>query len=252
MTSQPHHRLTRITRLLLLVTIFFSLTQIACHAQQQYVGRYGIYTGFTDLYTPGLNNIQQPGFHLQAGVDNRSWLTTGIDYSIEHGNTTLIASMASPAVVAGMTELYEYGLLPPTYVVDVPMSATTQTFTAGSTLNYRHFSKLTLFVRPSLAAIRLTATAHPRPGTGDVVVVGALEQGNYITPQGTVTDWTGGYGAGGGAEFRLTNHFGVRMQLDALWNHPFDAILGSGGWSYRYSIGPTFHFGRNIMTPKHS
>ncbi len=251
-------RFTRTTRLGLLIAIFVFLTQLpAASAQQQYVGRYGIYTGFTDLYTPGLNDIQQLGFHLQAGVDNKSWLATGFDYSVQHGSTTLIPSMASPAVLAGITQLYElYGLtggavgLPPTYAVNVPLSATTQTFTAGPTLNYRHFSKVTIFVRPSLAAFRLSATPHPRAGTGDVLVVGALEAANYLSPQGKISDWTGAYGAGGGVELRLTNHFGARAQLDAVWNHPFNAILGSGGWSYRYSIGPTFHFGRNILAPK--
>ena len=241
-----NHRLTLPARVCLLLTLFFSLTQIACHAQQQYVGRYGLYTGFTDLYTPGLNNIQQLGFHLQAGVDNRSWLTTGFDYSVEHGNTNLIPSMASPAVLAGIEYLYGVGALPPTYAVNIPLSATTQTFTAGPTLDYRHFSKVTLFIRPSLAAFRISATPHPR-NAGDATVVAALEQGNYLTPQGTITNWTGAYGVGGGAELRLTNHFGVRAQLDAIWNHPFNAILGDGGWSYRYSVGPTFHFGRNIL-----
>ena len=151
-------------------------------------------------------------------------------------------------------QLYElYGLsggaegLPPTYAVDVPLSATTQTFTAGSQLNYRHFSKVTFFIRPSLAAFRLEATPHPR-NANDATVVGALELTNVLTPQGTITDWTGAYGVGGGVEFALARHFGVRAQLDAVWNHPFNYVVADGGWSYRYSIGPSFHFGRNIAT----
>ena len=249
------HR-SRTTGISLLVAIFVLLTQIpAAFAQQDYIGRYDLYTGFSDLYTPGLNKINQKGFHLQAGINNNKWLSTGFDYSVQTGNTTLIPGFASPAIVAGITQLYEeYALtgglagLPPTYAVDVPLSATTQTFTAGSQLNYRHFSKVTLFIRPSLAAFRLNATAHPRPNSPDLIVVGALEQGNVLQPNGTIVDWTGAYGVGGGVEFALARHFGIRAQMDAVWNHPFNYVVANGGWSYRYSIGPSFHFGRNIAT----
>ncbi len=249
------HR-SRITRIGLFVAIVIFLTQIPrASAQQDYVGRYDLYAGFSDLYTPGLNKINQKGVHIQAGINNNRWLSTGVDYSIQKGDTYLIPGFASPAIKAGIMQLYEeYALtqghagLPPTYAVDVPLSATTQTFTAGSQLNYRHFSKVTLFIRPSLAAFRLEATAHPRPNTPDLIVIGALEQTNVLQPNGTITDWTGAYGVGGGAEFALNRHFGVRAQMDAVWNHPFNYVVANGGWSYRYSIGPSFHFGRNIAT----
>ncbi|MGA8940653.1 MAG: hypothetical protein WB439_15935 [Acidobacteriaceae bacterium] len=250
-----HSHFARTTPSGLLVALFVFLTQIpAAPAQQQYVGRYDLYTGFSDLYTPNLNKINQKGFHLQAGINNNRWLSTGFDYSIQTGNSSLIPSIASPAIIADITQLYElYGLsdgtegLPPTYAVDVPLSATAQTFTAGSQLNYRHFSRMTLFIRPSLAAFRLTATAHPRANTPDEVVVGALEEGGILTPQGTITDWYGAYGVGGGVEFALAKHFGIRAQMDAVWNHPFNYVVANGGWSYRYSVGPSFHFGHNVI-----
>ena len=249
--------ITRFTRLGLFVAILVFLTPMPhASAQQQYVGRYDLYTGFSDLYTPGLNKINQKGFHLQAGINNKRWLSTGFDYSIQTGDTTLVPGFASPAIKAGILQLYQlyaetdgaYGL-PPTYAVDVPLSATTQTFTAGSQLNYRHFSKVTLFIRPSLAAFRLEATAHPRPGTPDETVVAALIATNVLQPNGTITDWTGAYGVGGGADFAINKHFGIRAQMDAVWNHPFNYVVANGGWSYRYSIGPSFHFGRNILAP---
>jgi hypothetical protein len=235
------HR-SRITRIGLLVALFVFLTQLpAAFAQQDYIGRYDLYTGFSDLNTPALHNINQVGFHLQAGINNNRWLSTGFDYSIQSGNTTLIPSLASPAIIAGLTELYQFGILPPTYVVNLPLSATTQTFTAGSQLNYRHFSKVTLFIRPSLAAFRISATPHPA-NAGDAVVAAVL----VANPP--LVDWTGAYGVGGGAEFAISKHFGIRAQLDAVYNHPYNYILANGGWSYRSSIGPSFHFGRNIST----
>jgi hypothetical protein len=250
-------RINRFTRIGLFAAIFVFLTQMPhASAQQQYVARYDVFTGFSDLYTPGLNHINQVGFHLQAGINNNRWLSSGFDYSVQTGNTSLVPSFASPAIKAGIMQLYEeYALtegqagLPPTYAVNVPLSATTQTFTAGSQLNYRHFSKVTLFIRPSLAAFRLTATAHPRPGTPDEVVVGALIATNVLQPNNTITDWTGAYGVGGGAEFALAKHFGIRADMDAVWNHPFNYVVANGGWSWRYSIGPSFHFGRNVLTP---
>jgi len=251
-------RINRFSRISLFAAIFAFLTQMPhASAQQQYVGRYDLFTGFSNLYTPGLNGIDQKGFHLQAGINNKSWLSTGFDYSVQTGNTSLVPGFASPAIKQGIMELYEeYELtegeagLPPTYAVNVPLSATTQTFTAGSQLNYRHFSKVTLFIRPSLAAFRLNATAHPRPNTPDEVVVGALIATNVLQPNATIVDWTGAYGVGGGADFALTKHIGIRADMDAVWNHPFNYVVANGGWSYRYSIGPSFHFGRNIMVPK--
>ncbi len=245
MTHRP-----RITRLLALCTILFSLTQVTCVAQQTYVGRYDLYTGFSDLKTPGLNGINQIGFHLQAGMTNTRLISSGFDYSIQSGDTTLIPSMASPVIIAGITQLYAAGYLPPTYALNIPLHATTQTFTAGSQFNYRHFSKVTLFIRPSLAAFRLAAMPHPQ-NIQDGIVVGALEAANVLQPTGTIVDWTGAYGVGGGAELALARHLGLRMQMDAVWNHPFNYVLANGGWSYRYSFGPAFHFGRNVPAHPH-
>jgi hypothetical protein len=101
-------RTTRLTRIGLFAAIFLFLTQMPhASAQQQYVGRYDLYTGFSDLYTPGLNGINQKGFHLQAGINNNRWLSTGFDYSVQTGDTTLVPGFASPAIKQGIMELYE-------------------------------------------------------------------------------------------------------------------------------------------------
>jgi hypothetical protein len=239
-------RINRTTRIGLFVAVILFLTQLpSAFAQQDYVGRYDLYTGFSDLNTPALHNINQVGFHLQAGMNNNRWLSTGFDYSIQTGDTALITSMATPALQQAITQEIEYyqslGLLPAGYSLNIPLHATTQTFTAGSQLNYRHFSRVTLFIRPSLAAFRLSATPHPN--TQDPFAVAVAQM---LVANPPLVDWTGAYGVGGGAEFAIAKHFGVRAQLDAVWNHPFNDILGEGGWSYRYSIGPSFHFGHNV------
>jgi hypothetical protein len=234
MSTRPHYRTAR--RILLAFTLSFIAT--VCQAQQTYLPRYDVYTGFSDLNTPGLSNINQIGFHLQAGLNHNRWLSSGFDYSVQTGSSVLTTSLATPALKVALSAL------PPGYTLALPFTANTQTFTAGSQLSYRHFARTTLFIRPSLSAFRIKATPHPIDAIGTFVA-------SEITPAGYKLDWTGAYGAGGGAEFAVTKHFGARVQFDAVYNHPFNDILGNGNWTYRYSIGPAFHFGRNILAPKH-
>ena len=205
-----------------------------CQAPQAYVGRYDLYTGFSDLNTPGLNNINQTGFHLQAGLNTRRWLSYGLDYSLQTGSTALTPGLATRALQQQLA-----AELPPGYNLHIPFSANTQTVTAGGQFVSRHYRRVTLFARPVLTAFRISATPHPTDAIGTLVAA-------QLVPQHTKVDWVGAYGAGGGLELPLTRHIGARAQFDAGWNHPFNDILGRGSFSYRYSIGPAFHFGRNV------
>ncbi len=63
-------------------------------------------------------------------------------------------------------------------------------------------------------------------------------------------DWTGFYGVGGGGDIVLTKHIGLRAQLDAVHDHPFNDILANGRWTYRFAVGPSFHLGRNVAGEK--
>jgi hypothetical protein len=226
-------------------SMLLSLSSSIALAQQEYVSRYNVYTGFSDLSTPGLNSLNQIGFHLQAGGNFNRWLATGFDYSVQSGNTSLTTNLATPALQAQLNalalEFAEMGLISPGYTLNIPLHAVTQTFTAGAQLEYRHFSHVTLFIRPSLSAFRITATPHPNANDPFATTVSSI-----LAPGGSLTDWTGAYGVGGGADYNLTRHVGVRTQLDIVWNHPFNSILANGYWSYRYSVGPAFHFGPNV------
>jgi opacity protein-like surface antigen len=240
-------RAPQAARTLSCVVLLLSVTAL-CRAQQPYVGRYDIYTGFSDLNTPGLNSLNQVGFNLQAGANVNRMLGVGFDYSVQAGDTSLTANLATPALQAQLAalaaEFAELGLLPAGYTLRIPLHAVTQTFTVGGQYEYRHFSRATLFIRPSLSAFRIKATPHPDPQDlyGTTVA-------NILAPDGSLTDWTGAYGAGGGGEFNITKHVAARAQLDVIWNHPFNSILANGFWSYRYSVGPAFHFGHNV--PEH-
>jgi hypothetical protein len=237
------HTSIRISFLFALLFTFFA----AAGAQQTYVGRYNIYTGFSDLDTPGLNSLNQVGFNLQAGANVNRWLAGGFDYSIQSGNTSLTSNLATPALQAQLgalaVQFAQAGLIGPGYTLSIPLHAVTQTATAGVQLEH-HFAHASLFIRPSLSALRITATPHPNQQDPYATTVTSV-----LAPNGSITDWTGAYGAGGGGDFNFTKHFGVRAQLDAIWNHPFSNILANGYWSYRYSVGPAFHFGPNV--PEH-
>jgi len=211
-------------------------------AGQQEVRRYDLYAGYADLNAPALG-LNQPGFHVQAGVNVRRWLSIGGDYSQAWGGellTTELLPAALQAQVNGAQAQYiAFGLLPANYHLAVPTDAHTQTFAFGPQLVYRHWRKATLFVRPSLGALWERAVPHAQDAFQTLVV-------GELAPAGFKRDWTGFYGLGGGAELALTSRLGVRAQMDAVYNHPFNDILANGRWTYRSSVGLAAHWGRTV------
>ena len=226
-----------------------SLDGASAQAQQNYVSRYDVYVGFTDLNSPDLG-LNQPGFHTQVGLNPRTWMSLGFDYSVSTGSevltTSLLPANLQAQVNAAQAGYIQLGYLASNYRLAVPADATTQTFALGPQLAFRHFRQVTLFVRPSLGALRERAV--PNPHTNDQFAAGVAAQ---LAPAGFKRDWTGFYGVGGGGDFAFSKHFGLRMQLDVVRNHPFDDILANGRWTYRGSVGPSFHFGKNIVGETH-
>jgi hypothetical protein len=221
----------------------FSSSLFAVHAQQTEASRYDVFAGFTSLNAPALG-LSQPGFHTQAGINMRPWYSLGFDYSLGTGSEILKPDLRPAdlqAAVAGAEQQYiAAGLLPAGYQVAIKTDVFTQTFAAGPQLAYRHYTKATFFLRPSLGALREHATPHPSDPFATII-------SEQLAPAGSKTDWTGFYGLGGGVDYSITKHFGVRAQMDAVYNHPFNDILANGRWTYRYSVGPSFHFGHNIL-----
>jgi hypothetical protein len=209
---------------------------------QQTVRRYDVYAGYMDLNAPALG-LNQNGFHLQAGINVRRWLSAGGDYSQAWGGELLTTGLLPAALQAQVNAAQAYyisvGLLPANYRLAVPTDAHTQTFAFGPQIDYRHWKKATLFVRPSLGALWERAVPHAQDPFQQVVV-------GELAPAGFKRDWTGFYGLGGGGELALTPRFGVRMQLDAVYNHPFNDILANGRWTYRSSVGLAVHWGPEV------
>jgi hypothetical protein len=226
------------------LTVLFASPVNPAQAQQSYVGRYDVYAGFADIDSPMLG-LNEQGFHAQAGINPRRWLSFGADYSEGHGSQILTPNLLPAAlqeqINAEQTAAIHGGLLPANYQLAVPATAATQTFALGPQLAYRHYAKVTLFIRPSLGALRERAVPYSNPADPfeEGVVAG-------LAPAGFKLDWTGFYGFGGGAEVAVSKHIGIRGQMDVVYNHPFNDILADGRWTYRYSVGPSFHFGRNM------
>ncbi len=70
-----------------------------------------------------------------------------------------------------------------------------------------------------------------------------------LAPSGTKADWTYFYGIGGGIDFNVTRHVGLRVHADFVRDHLFSDLLNSRN-SVRLSIGPTFHMGKNMAVQK--
>ena len=239
---------TRASHLLVYVAIFAILTlpSVSAPAQQNYIGRYDVYAGFVDIDSPKLG-LNEKGFHAQAGINPRRWLSFGGDYSVASGSelltTDLLPAALQAQINAAQAGYIALGLLPANYDLAVPTDASTQTFAAGPQLAYRRYARLTLFLRPSLGALREHAIPHAADAFQKVIVA-------ELAPVGSKTDWTGFYGVGGGGDYTISPHFGIRAQMDFVYNHPFNDILATGRWTFRYSVGPSFHFGRNTAAGK--
>jgi hypothetical protein len=211
-------------------------------AQQSYVGRYDIYNGFAFFDSPDIH-LQERGYHLQLGANLRTWLAAGFDYSVVVGTLTLTPDLLKPSlkssIAAELGPLVQAGIIPPTYSLSIPVASTTHTFAAGPQYEFRHFSRVTLFARPSIGAIYEIATPH----AGDPIAA-MIAKG--LAPSGQKTDWRPFYGAGFGADVNVTNHIGLRLQADYVHNALFTDVLAKARNTWRLSVGPAIHLGRNI------
>jgi hypothetical protein len=211
-------------------------------AEQQYVGRFLIYTGFMFLDSPKIE-LFEPGIHIQAGMRWSRHVSLGFDYSRGTGTTRVGLNQATPAIQNQfgpiLAELIAGGLLPSNYVAALPFGSVTQTFTAGPEFPYRRFKRFTPYIRPSGGIINEVATAHPADHVTQLLV-------NQVAPSGKEEEWTAFYGFGGGVAFNVTKHFSLVVQADLVHDHLFPDLLKDGRNTVRFSVGPGFQFGNNV------
>jgi len=130
--------------------------------------------------------------------------------------------------------------LPPGYTLYVPYNVRTYTFTGGPQLNYRHFKQVTLFVHPSVGGLHQDTTARPIDPIQSAVVGGIL--GTSPKTSDTVVF----YGIGGGLDLNVLKHMSIRMNTDIVHTKLYSGLLNFGENNVRFSIGPAFHFGKNV------
>jgi hypothetical protein len=225
-------------RTLFVVLLFVLLTSLTVFSQQTDIRQFSTFGGFSYLSTPSLN-LTQRGFDGDFGVNVRSWLTLGSDFSYSVGSSSLVPKYLNAATQAKLAPFLPY--LPPGYVLAVPYDSATYTYEAGPQFNYRRFRKVTLFVRPALGVLHAAVTVKPGDPIAKQIVAGLL--GTNPTKSDTAVF----YGFGGGLTWELTPNFGLRVATDVVHFNYFSDLLNGGRNSVRLTVGTKFSFGKNIL-----
>jgi hypothetical protein len=236
---------TTIVTLGILLLLSFPLA-----GQQSYVTRFDAYGGYGFLNSPAVSLFEH-GFAAQIGFRPKTWVSMGFDYTFATGDLKVRTDQLLPTLQsqlqAGIAAGIKAGVLPANYPygsLNVSAHSRTQTFAVGPQLAYRHFSKTTLFLRPVYAGI-IHESATPQPQDA---VVKALVSNLITTP--TKTDNVLFIGFGGGFDILFGNHFAWRTQADLVYDHLFNDLLKDGRYTARFSCGPAFNFGPNIVKKK--
>jgi len=214
--------------------------------QQDYIGQFDVYSAYTYLRSP-LLNLGESGFHTQVGTNPAKWYSMGFDFSATAGDTVLVPTMLKSSVQQAIaSQLAAYGLS--NVPIAVPLHSRTQSYAMGPQLNYRRLRFATLFIHPDLGAMHETALPHPNTTTPSQQVITTMLI-SQMAPTGTKEDWVAFYGVGGGVDLNVTRHVGVKIHVDLVHDHLFSDLL-PGRNTVRFSVGPSFHFGKNMAATK--
>jgi len=218
------------------------LTTIAL-GQQDYIGRYDVYTGYMYLNSPVLN-LGESGFHTQVETNPAKWYTLGFDFCIGRGDTNLATSMMKASVQQQISQQLSAFGMTLAAIKPVPEHSRTEEFAMGPAIDYRHFRALTLFIHPDLGAIHEAAI----PITTNLTPLDKMLVAE-MAPSGTKEQWVYFYGVGGGVDVNATRHVGLRFTVDVVHDHLFGDLINPRN-TVRFSVGPSFHMGKNLAAQK--
>ncbi len=245
MTKALAPAIRNLCMLFLVLPLVLLLLPSPASGQQTYVTRFDAFAGYSFLDSPHVSLFEN-GFATQAGVRVRPWLSMGVDYTYATGDLNLTPTMLTTALQqqlgAQLGGLAAAGIIPPTYSLNVAAHSRTQTFAAGPQLAYRHYKKFTLFLRPVFLGL-MHETATPK-ATPDPIATGVIKE---LAPAGYKTDNVMFIGFGGGFDIIFSKHVSLRTQADLVHDHLFNDLLKDARFTTRFSIGPAFNFGRNIV-----
>jgi hypothetical protein len=223
---------------LFVLILFIVLTSPSSFSQQTDITEFAIVGAYSYLSTPSLN-LTQRGFDGELGVNVRSWLAFGGDFSYNSGHSSLVPNQLSSSVQAQLAPIIPH--LPRGFILAVPYNSATYTYEAGPQFSYRRLKKITFFARPALGALHAKFTAKPDNPLLQQIVVGILG------PSLAKSDTAVFYGFGGGITWEVTPHFGIGVASDFVHYHFFSDLLDGGRNSVRFTVGTKFGFGKNII-----
>lgn len=217
-------------------------------AQDTYINRYTLYTGFDYFSGPGLS-MSQRGFDTDFGVTVKPWLGLGVDFSAAgdaiisgggtiNGTSTIYAPTLNGVNQNGIPGVLPPGVVPAANAVNVSFKSTTYTVAVGGQIYIRKFKKVTFLVRPGFGAIHATVDLNVPPTLPPLFEILQLPP-----PQSHQSDTTWFIGFGGGFDLNLSRRVGLRVTTDWINAHLFSDILTNRQNYIRVTIGPTWKWG---------
>jgi Outer membrane protein beta-barrel domain len=217
---------------LLLLGILFSFPVLA---QQDYINRYTVYTGFDYVISPS-RNLTERGFDIDAGITIKPWLGLGGDFGFFGNNIISGAGTINGSETVYAAPVRSLGIDPST--IHVPFTSTTYIFAVGPQFYLRKWKAVTFLGRPGFGGIHESANLTLPPQLGPLFSVLGLPIPN---PHQSDTTWF--VGLGGGFDLNLSRHVGVRVTADWVNTHLFSNLLTDRQNYARFTIGPVWRWG---------
>jgi len=222
-----------VTKRLLLCALVFCVPVMA---QDITVNRYTIYSGFDYMVSPA-RNLTERGFDVDFGLTIKPWFALGGDVSAI-GNSII----SGAGTINGTETVYARPVsavgIPPNQI-HVPFRSTTYTFAVGPQFYLRKWRAVTFLVRPGLGGIHESADLTLPPELGPLFT----ELGIPI-PSSLQKDTTWFVGLGGGFDVNVSRRVALRFTADWVNTHLFSDLLTDRQNYVRFTVGPTFRWGR--------
>lgn len=203
-------------------------------AQQTDINRYTLFTGFDYMVSPA-RNLTERGFETDFGVTTKPWLGLGVDFGVLSGAGTITGTETVYASPVNQSGLVPGGAAS----IHVPFKSVTYTFAAGPQFYIRKWEKITFLIRPGFggmherADITFPPTLAPLFGALRMRVPGAHQSDTKLF-----------FGMGAGFDLNPSPRVGFRFAADWVNTHLFSDLLASRQNYVRFSVGPTFRWGK--------
>ena len=218
--------------LLLFCSLLILVSTLPLCAQQPDINRYTLFTGFDYMISPA-RNLTERGFEADFGVTTRPWLGLGVDCGILSGAGTITGTetVYAPAVNQ---------LMPGAAAsIHVPFNSVTYTFAAGPQFYIRKWEKVTFLIRPGFGGMHERADITFPPALAPLF--GALQ---LPLPGAHQNDTKLFFGLGAGFDLNVSRTVGFRFAADWVNTHLFTDLLSARQNYVRFSVGPTFRWGK--------